>query len=65
MLASRGVLGPGLSVGASGDIVWTLCSLAVHDLLVLGPKWSLRRYEDWLASALKREPLPDESAAAR
>ena len=58
LLASRGVLRPGLSAAMAGDIVWTLCSLAVHDLLVLERKWSLRRYGEWLASALKRELLP-------
>jgi AcrR family transcriptional regulator len=57
MLASRGVLRPGLSAMSAGDIIWTLCSLAVHDLLVLERKWSLRRYGAWLAAALKRELL--------
>ena len=60
MLASRGVLRPGLSAAIAGDIVWTLCSLAVHDLLVLERKWSSRRYGEWLAAALKRELLADE-----
>jgi AcrR family transcriptional regulator len=58
MLASRGVLRPELSSATAGDIVWTLCSLAVHDLLVLERKWSLQRYGEWLAAALKRELLP-------
>jgi AcrR family transcriptional regulator len=61
MLASRGVLRPSLSAASAGDIVWTLCSLAVHDLLVIERGWSLRRYGDWLASALKRELLPEAS----
>lgn len=60
MLASRGALRPGLSAVSAGDIVWTLCSLAVHDLLVIERRWSLRRYGDWLAAALKRELLADE-----
>lgn len=59
MLASRGALRPGLSSASAGDIVWTLCSLAVHDLLVLERSWSSRRYGEWIASALKRELLPD------
>jgi AcrR family transcriptional regulator len=59
MLASRGALRPGLSTASAGDIVWTLCSLAVHDLLVLERSWSSRRYGEWIASTLKRELLPD------
>jgi TetR/AcrR family transcriptional regulator of autoinduction and epiphytic fitness len=39
------------------DIVWTLCSLAVHDHLVLERGWRVDRYEAWLAGALTRELL--------
>ena len=59
MLAERGALRAGLSVEAARDVVWTLCSLAVHDLLVLERGWSYERYEAWLASALIRELLFD------
>lgn len=59
MLTSRGALRRGLSTASAGDIVWTLCSLAVHDLLVQERSWSSRRYGEWIASALKRELLPD------
>ena len=59
MLAERGALRHGLSVEAARDIVWTLCSLAVHDLLVLERGWSYEHYETWLAAALVRELLPD------
>ena len=59
MLAERGALRHGLSVEEARDVVWTLCSLAVHDLLVLERGWSYERYESWLASALIRELLPD------
>lgn len=65
MLASHGVLRAGLSAASAGDILWTLCSLAVHDLLVLERKWSSRRYGEWLAAALNRELLPDELKPAR
>jgi AcrR family transcriptional regulator len=61
MLASRGVLRHGLTAASAGDIVWTLCSLAVHDLLVIERKWSSRRYGAWLASALKRELLQGQA----
>ena len=57
LLASRGALRPGLSAEEAGDIVYTLCSLAVHDILVLERKWSLNRYGKWLADAMKRELL--------
>lgn len=59
MLAERGTLRHGLSVEAARDVIWTLCSLAVHDLLVLERGWSYERYEAWLAEALVRELLPD------
>ena len=57
LLASRGALRPGLSRVDAGDILWTLCSLAVHDLLVIERKWSSKRYGTWLTAALKRELL--------
>jgi AcrR family transcriptional regulator len=56
-LASCGVLRPALSTEEATDLVWTLCSLAVHDLLVLGRGWSEDRYEVWLTSTLIRELL--------
>lgn len=60
MLAEQGRLPPGRPVGEACDIVWTLCSLAVHDLLVLGRGWGYERYEAWLAAVLTRELLGDE-----
>jgi AcrR family transcriptional regulator len=56
-LGSRGVLRPGLSREEATDLVWTLCSLAVHDLLVVDRGWSEERYEEWLARTLTRELL--------
>jgi AcrR family transcriptional regulator len=52
MLADRGALKSGLTVDAAIDITWTLCSLAVYDLLVLGRGWSDERYQTWLTDAL-------------
>jgi AcrR family transcriptional regulator len=60
LLADRGVLRPGLPVTEARDLLWTLNSLAVHDLLVLQRGWSPDRYRDWLAAALARELLPDQ-----
>jgi AcrR family transcriptional regulator len=58
MLAQRGALRPGLSIERARDVIWTLCSLAVYDLLVLGRGWPEDDYRDWLAIALARELLP-------
>ena len=55
MLAERGKLQPGLSLGDACDITWTLCSLAVHDALVVERGWSPDRYRDWLSASLRRE----------
>jgi AcrR family transcriptional regulator len=57
MLAEQGVLRPGLSVEDARDIVWTLCSLAVRDLLVVARGWSEERYRAWLTDALTHELL--------
>lgn len=60
MLAERGRLRPGLSFEEARDILWTLCSLAVHDLLVVARGWTSERYQEWLTAALTRELLPDD-----
>jgi AcrR family transcriptional regulator len=57
MLAERGVLRPGLAVEEARDVTWTLCSLAVHDLLVIDRGWSGERYQAWLTEGLTRELL--------
>jgi len=59
LLAERGWLRPDLSFDEARDIVWTLCSLAVHDLLVVERGWTSERYQEWLTSALRRELLAD------
>ena len=62
MLAERGVLRPGLWVEEARDSSWTLCSLAVHDLLVVERGWTAEDYQDWLASAMTCALLPGASA---
>jgi AcrR family transcriptional regulator len=62
MLAERGRLRPGLSFEEARDVVWTLCSLAVHDLLVVARRWTSEHYQEWLTAALTRELLPDDRA---
>ena len=60
MLADRGSLRPGLDPDEARDIVWTLCSLMVHDSLVVERGWSSERYQAWLASMLIDQLLPPE-----
>ena len=59
MLAERGALRPGLSVEDGRDGLWTLCSLAVYDMLVETRGWTSERYQDWLAEALAALLLPE------
>jgi AcrR family transcriptional regulator len=58
LLAERGALRAGLSVEDARDVCWTLCSLAVHDLLVIERRWTSDKYRDWLAEALQEALLP-------
>lgn len=57
MLAERGALRPGLSVADARDIVWTLCSIEVHDLLVKERHWTAEKYKEWLAASLSSSLL--------
>lgn len=61
LLAERGALRDGLSVEDARDLVWTLCSLAVHDHLVIDRGWSAEKYRDWLARMLIAALLPGVS----
>jgi AcrR family transcriptional regulator len=58
MLAERGALRADVDPEQARDLVWTLCSLAIYDLLVVARGWSEDRYREWLAAALVRELLP-------
>jgi AcrR family transcriptional regulator len=60
LLADRGALRPGLSVHEARDVLWTLNSHAVHDLLVVRRGWPPGRYRDWLSATLARTLLPDD-----
>ena len=62
MLAERGALRPGLSVEEGRDGLWTLCSLAVRDLLVESRGWSDERYQAWLTDALQHLLLPGDQS---
>jgi AcrR family transcriptional regulator len=63
MLQERGALRPGTSLEEARDLVWTLCSLAVHDLLVVERGWSPERYQEWLSRALRCALLPGPEAS--
>jgi hypothetical protein len=57
VLAETAGLRPDRTVAEATDVLWALCSLAVHDQLVLERGWSAGRYEAWLTEALTRELL--------
>jgi hypothetical protein len=59
LLADRRALRPGLDVDQARDVLWTLSSHAIHELLVVQRGWSLERHRDWLADALARVCLRD------
>jgi AcrR family transcriptional regulator len=58
MLAERGALRAGVDAEQARDVIWTLCSLAIYDLLVGSRGWSEDRYRTWLTEALVHELLP-------
>ena len=56
-LSEQGLLPPGLAFEVDRDILWTICSSAVYDNLVIERGWSAGRYEEWLASPSRRRCL--------
>lgn len=64
-LADGGALRAGMSAEQATDVLWTLCSLAIYDLLVIERGWTPDRYEAWLAAALEREILAEPSSEPR
>ncbi|TMD11717.1 MAG: TetR/AcrR family transcriptional regulator [Chloroflexi bacterium] len=57
LLSDRGALRPGLSIDEAADVLWTINSLAVYDLLVLKRGWPPSRYRDWIAATNARALL--------
>jgi AcrR family transcriptional regulator len=51
-LARAGRLNPALTVPEACDVMWMYTSRDICRLLVLERKWTLDRYEQWLADAL-------------
>jgi AcrR family transcriptional regulator len=60
-LAEGRALRSDLSVEKARDIIWTLCSPPVHDLLVRQRGWTAETYQHWLAAALLRELLQERA----
>jgi AcrR family transcriptional regulator len=57
-LHERFGLRPGLSVADAADILWTLTAPELTHRLVHRRKWSLDKYEAWLADTMIRALLP-------
>ncbi len=61
-LHDLGALRPGLSIEAAADILWTVNSPAVYELLVTERGWSHERYRDWIAATNVHALLVEASA---
>jgi AcrR family transcriptional regulator len=60
-LAARHALADGLAENDAADIIYMLMSPEVHRILTVERGWSADRYQQWLASALSTQLLPDSS----
>ena len=58
-LEDEGALRDDVSVEKARDILWTVNSLAVYDLLVLERGWPPDRYQDWITAVMRSTLLPD------
>lgn len=56
-LKRHGVLRSGLTVNEAGDILYSLCSPHMHELLRRRCGWSVERYRRWLTNALVSQLL--------
>jgi AcrR family transcriptional regulator len=56
-LKTLGGLSREISIDEAGDVLWTVNSLAVYNLLVVQRGWSPERYRDWIASTNVRALL--------
>jgi len=52
LLDARGALRPGVSRHEATDVLWTLNSPELYELLVIERGWSIRRYRRWMAQQL-------------
>lgn len=51
-LGELGALGQGWDVERARDVIWTLNSVQVYDLLVRRRKWSRPAYVEWVGTAM-------------
>jgi AcrR family transcriptional regulator len=58
-LAENGPLRDNLAIADATDIVWTITTPEVHQLLTVDRGWSSARYEEWLAGVLTTLLLPE------
>ena len=58
-LAENGPLRDNLAIADAADIVWTITTPEVHQLLTVDRGWSAARYEEWLAGVLTTLLLPE------
>ena len=64
-LVEIGALRPGLSTAEAVDILWTLNSPAIFQLLVRQSGWSAGRYEQWLAETFQAQLLAPGAVSVR
>jgi hypothetical protein len=57
-LAKRGALADGLTKASAPDIIYTLMSPQVHQILTAERHWNADQYEHWLARSLAATFLP-------
>ncbi len=57
-IAANGELKDAMSVDAASDVIWTLTSPEVHQLLRDGCGWDASQYREWLAATLESTLLP-------
>ena len=62
LLAARGALRPGVSRRQARDVLWTLNSPELFELLVVQRAWSARRYGRWVADQLAAALLRSRSS---
>jgi len=64
-LQELGALRPGVNAAAAADILFTLASPHVHQLLRRHRGWSSRRYRTWLRTTLEHQLLAPPQAGPR
>lgn len=56
---------PGLTLEEARDIIWTLQSAEMYDLLVLQRSWTPERYGRWIAEAMSSALLPPRKSESK